>query len=426
MEDPMDEPAESLPRVCLAKPVVCSEVQCSKIIHQRATHRTRFQQQDTAWRIVKYSHPLCEGANDAGEFPRPTCSPLPCFNCHYRFDGPPVFLPLISLHDVREEWGNFCTAACANRYLHMNMNDCNLAARAADLYEYMREVHGLDTQQPIGMAPHFSQRQLYGGELSDQDFRLLLETPTLTTRLLMRPFIPTQVVVEMTYSAPASAGAGAGAGAAAAAAAQPPQQPSGQPEEDAEPAEAAATPAPATSVAAAPMDPLDAVMHTKPPDVEHHHRWGVRGLRQKSLAEIEVNLAQLPPQEVREGSYLPYKLRKEREAAEAAAAAAAEAENPCRPVAVPGSTAPPSKKRPLAASAAGSAAGAAGTSAAAFAAGSASSPGAVSEGGPQVRVPAGAGGLAGLMHAPSAARARGAGASAAPKRQRTMDPTAGR
>jgi len=279
-----DIPEESLARLrgldavaVASSDVKRGEVFCSKIIHQKATNQSRFTKSKTHMKI--------SAANGAEAGTRPLSSPFPCWQCHRSFTAPPIFIPMVVLNGTRTEWGNFCAPACANRYLHTNMNDSNLAARVADLYEYCQDVHGL-RDSTIGMAPHFSELQRYGGDMTDEQFDRVCGTPGLQTHARMAPFIPTEVVVEwqchkVLEGTPESAPGHAGGSAA---------------------------------------DMLADIMGTRPEAV-NHNQWEVRGLRQKPLDVTQARLTALQKPEQKQGLYDLYCLRKEKEREEGEEAA---------------------------------------------------------------------------------------------------------
>ena len=269
-----------------------SEVFCSKIIHQRSTHQIRFRRHPLFLKLVQHSHPDCTATSVNGSYPRPLSSPFPCFQCHRKFAGVPIFIPTEMLDRRIEEYGNFCSAPCANTYLDKNMRDSNLSTRVADLFEYMQDVHGFRGND-IGFAPHFTQHVNYGGDLSDEQFDAIIGTPALTTHILMKPYIPTDAVIEWQFSGEA-ASAGPllspdGVGAALSAARR---QPPSQQEESKS------------------GDFLASVMQVKAPEVNHHHRWDATHLRQPPMEEIEERLAGLPQLAKTTGLYELYLSRK--------------------------------------------------------------------------------------------------------------------
>jgi hypothetical protein len=261
------------------------EVYCSKIIHQNASHQSRF-----TWTVVYRKIMQHNGHSGEGKlFPRPLKSPFPCYNCHEMFDGPPVFLPIMVLNGSRTESYNFCDPTCANTYLHTNMNDSNLAARVADFVEYLQDVHGF-TGSHIGFAPHFTMLEKYGGSLTSSEFKKIAHTPGLRTCERMAPFIPTESVVEWQCRI-----------------------------DEMEATEDIRLPPPPSTCAfgsdkhpddrkksASASEALAKLLGYKPESANHHHQWEVRGLRQPPLEAIEKRLLSLPKPEEKEGAYKLY------------------------------------------------------------------------------------------------------------------------
>lgn len=290
--DDLDE--LTLPRVPLhaakeSSEIRRSEVFCSKIIHQRSNHQIRFRRSPFFLKLVQHSHPEVTELSAKNEYPRPLSSPFPCFQCHRGFKTPPIFIPMEMLDRRVEEWGNFCSGPCANTYLDVNMRDSNLGTRAADLFEYMQDVHGFEGSE-IGFAPHFTQHVDYGGDLTDEQFDLIIATPNLTTHILMKPYIPTDAVIEWQYSIALSETGGGRK-----------QQVSNRSELD-------------VGVTQATLktgeDMLAFVMQSKPPQTDHHHRWDATHLKQPSMEAIEERLASLPALPKTTGLYELYLRRK--------------------------------------------------------------------------------------------------------------------
>jgi hypothetical protein len=264
------------------------EVYCSKIIHQNASHQSRF-----TWTVLYRKIMQYNGHDGEGKvFPRPLKSPFPCYNCHELFDTPPIFLPIMVLNGSRTESYNFCDPTCANTYLHTNMNDSNLAARVADFVEYLQDVHGF-TGSHIGFAPHFTMLEKYGGSLTLAEFRKIARTPGLRTCERMAPFIPTESVVEW-------------------------QCRIDEMEATADIRQAVPAPPPSTCAfgsdrhaddrkkSASASEALAKLLGYKPESANHHHQWEVRGLRQPPLEVIEKRLLSLPKPEEKEGAYKLY------------------------------------------------------------------------------------------------------------------------
>lgn len=189
-----------------------------------------------------------------------------------------------------EEWGNFCSGPCANTYLDKNMRDSNLATRAADLFEYMQDVHGF-RENEIGFAPHFTQHVNYGGDLTDEQFDMITNTPGLTTHILMKPYIPTDAVIEWQYTGGFS-----------------------DRDHNTTTSNTAATNRQELDIGVNKQVPCDdvlaSVMKTRPPDTDHHHRWDATHLKQPSMDAIEERLASLPPLPKTTGLYELYLQRK--------------------------------------------------------------------------------------------------------------------
>jgi hypothetical protein len=281
MED-MAVPLPVLSNVTTNPEVKRGEVFCSKIIHQKATHQSRFTRSELHQKIVEYSN--CIEINN-NVYSRPLSSPFPCFHCHRSFTCPPIFIPIVALNGKRTEWGNFCRPGCANAYLHANMNNSNLAARVADLHEYCQDVHGF-TGDSLGFAPHFSMLTTYGGSMTPEQFDMVAATPGLRTHERTAPFIPTEVVVEWQCRVEDSGKEDTPVAASV----------FGNKRTHALSSAAAAKSKTAT-------EELSRVMGTGPEAVHHHHQWEVRGLKQDSQEAIERRLLSLPRPEQKEGLY---------------------------------------------------------------------------------------------------------------------------
>lgn len=282
----MDEVEEErLPHVVLAgapedSDVRRSNVLCSKIIRDRSNRNVRFRRSALFLKIVHFNDPSIVAPSSTGEYPRPLRSPFPCFNCHRTFFCPPKFMPIVMLDGSQTEDGNYCSGPCMMSYAYANLVNSNLAGLAADIFCYMQDVHGFRGNS-VGLAPSFRQRQLYGGELTDDEFDVVVGNPCLTTHIRMKPFIPTDVVIEWQFAGETSNATSSASASASASASGLVSQDDG-------------------------VAVLNAIMDTKVPEVDHHHRWEVRGLRQPPLEVIESRLASLPQLEKRKGLYEIY------------------------------------------------------------------------------------------------------------------------
>ena len=233
-----------------------------------------------------------------------------------RFQNPPYFVPITALNGDRTEWGNFCDPSCVNTYLHRNMNDANLAGRVADLIEYFQDVHGFQGCE-LGFAPHFSEREAYGGTLTDAAFHEVSTTPGLRTFERMAPFIPTPVVVEWqchveergANSADADVRTAVAAATGTGASIDALTRLSGT---GAKPVEERNHGSALVPGAASATEALNQVLGMRPDNIDYHF-WEVRGLRQPSQADIEKRLRALPRPEKKTGLYELYYARKQNE-----------------------------------------------------------------------------------------------------------------
>ena len=251
------------------------EVFCSKIIHQKATHQSHFTLSQLYAKIMVFNYP--DWSPEKRPWTRPLKSPFPCFNCHMYFDDAPIFICIVRLDGTRTEYGNFCSMECGLAGIYA-MNSYNLAVMVSDFIEYCQDYHGLKGDS-VALAPHFSERQCYGGMLTDEEYRAVAKTRGLSTHERMEPFIPTEVVTEWQCKAD---------------------------EED-----SVMQTASASDVSS--MGTLSRILGNKPDTgATHHYRWEVNGLRQKPLDQIKARLQALPKPEKKQGLYeLYYERHKE-------------------------------------------------------------------------------------------------------------------
>jgi hypothetical protein len=204
IEEQMNAPLIPLIQPANSSDITVARIQCAKIVRRGTDHAVRYRRKSMWLRILKYSYPdldidVHQPPDMKREWPRPLKSPFPCWNCHRRFQGPPIFMPRQMLDRRVEEHGNFCSAPCVNTYIRDHPN-ANSAAIAAELYTYMRTVHGFKGAE-IGFAPRFDQHTTYGGDEDDAAFDEIIGNPTLTTSVLLVPYIPGDSVVEWKYNA---------------------------------------------------------------------------------------------------------------------------------------------------------------------------------------------------------------------------------
>jgi len=106
----------------------------------------------------------------------PRKTDLLCWNCHFSFDRPPVFIPTyISEPDAPIRigvLGNMCSFSCAARWILVNYNQKNGQLwRAQDGLKFLYQIfHGVTPKDIIKPSPPYTDQIQYGGHLTKEKY----------------------------------------------------------------------------------------------------------------------------------------------------------------------------------------------------------------------------------------------------------------
>ena len=121
-------------------------------------------------------------ANETNSLPENTSAA--CFWCVGTFEGRPIVLPTQEEDSIYTVYGNFCTLSCGLSYLLQEQIDPQVRwERQALLHRMYRQVH------PIQPAPPKECLRLFGGELSNDQFRHIIEKKQIRVDLHLPPVI---------------------------------------------------------------------------------------------------------------------------------------------------------------------------------------------------------------------------------------------
>lgn len=136
-------------------------------------------------------------------YTRPLACPFPCYNCHDRFDGPPITVAFELPDRTQAEHGLFCSFPCGWAFIHHYLDDCFGAETPALTLELWERAYGW--APPLGatvpISPHFSQLDSYGGPVALDTVRASRPDPEAlraTIIQLAAPYIPVPAALEVT------------------------------------------------------------------------------------------------------------------------------------------------------------------------------------------------------------------------------------
>jgi hypothetical protein len=125
-----------------------------------------------------------QGSSDVQSLPEK--SDAACFWCCHTFINRPVVLPIRDTGEYLVVMGNFCCPECATAYLFDMRQDCHTRwEQMALLYR----VYGEACQNNIHPAPSKTILQLFGGNLTIQDYRSLIQSHQVRVDLHLPPMV---------------------------------------------------------------------------------------------------------------------------------------------------------------------------------------------------------------------------------------------
>lgn len=121
-------------------------------------------------------------ANETNSLPETTSAA--CFWCVGTFEGRPIVLPTQEEGGIYTVYGNFCTLSCGLSYLlHEQVDPQVRWERQALLHRMYKQLY------PIQPAPPKECLRIFGGELSNDQFRNIIEKKQIRVDLHLPPVI---------------------------------------------------------------------------------------------------------------------------------------------------------------------------------------------------------------------------------------------
>ena len=96
----------------------------------------------------------------------PSNSPYSCWNCDCQFDSVPIGIPECMVNDHFQCYGNFCSFACAGRYIVDNDHTVNRFEKLSLLNRMYQMMYKLDITDYVKIAGPKQVLHKYGGCLS--------------------------------------------------------------------------------------------------------------------------------------------------------------------------------------------------------------------------------------------------------------------
>jgi len=107
-----------------------------------------------------------------------------CFWCCHSFESKPVVLPIRDQGEYIQVHGNFCSPECAMAYLFAERQDSYARWEQLSL---LNRMYGSAT--PLKPAPPKQILKLFGGPMSIEEYRALLQSQTLRVDLHLPPMV---------------------------------------------------------------------------------------------------------------------------------------------------------------------------------------------------------------------------------------------
>ena len=107
-----------------------------------------------------------------------------CFWCCHAFENKPVVLPIRDQGEYIQVHGNFCSPECAMAYLFEQRQDSYARWEQLSL---LNRIYG--SSQPLKPAPPKQILKLFGGPMTIEEYRSLLQSHTLRVDLHLPPMV---------------------------------------------------------------------------------------------------------------------------------------------------------------------------------------------------------------------------------------------
>lgn len=135
---------------------------------------------------------MCEKLLDTYNNKWPNMSPYACWNCDMFFECPPVGIPDKEFLGKYYCYGNFCSFQCAYRYLYEKEFNTNSFYQKYSILCYLyQQSNNLSFDSVIIMSPAKETREKYGGNLSDNEYKKIIqENCGNTIEILKLPLVP--------------------------------------------------------------------------------------------------------------------------------------------------------------------------------------------------------------------------------------------
>ena len=129
---------------------------------------------------------LVQFQNSSDVYTLPEKSDAACFWCCHTFNNRPVILPIRDTGEYIVVMGNFCSPECSTAYLFDMRQDAHTRwEQLALLYRIYGEV----CQGKIHPSPSRTVLQLFGGNMSIQDYRSLIQSHQVRVDIHLPPMV---------------------------------------------------------------------------------------------------------------------------------------------------------------------------------------------------------------------------------------------
>jgi hypothetical protein len=125
-----------------------------------------------------------------------------CWNCDMSFNTCPIGIPDKEYMGKYYCYGNFCSFQCSARYIYDKESHTDYIKKYSMLCTLYQTVNNLTADNKIIMAPSRELREKYGGNISDEKYREIINSSNdeIKYEIYKLPLVPTYLHISQIYN----------------------------------------------------------------------------------------------------------------------------------------------------------------------------------------------------------------------------------